>query len=597
MKATLRVYRDLISFLPRQARAFLIRHALVLSALSILDGIALGLLAVVIAPLATGSAVVLPVVGTVDQVGLIVVIAVICALIVLKGLLAIAAAWRATRVFARYELELGARLFGAYTRLPWVERLRRNSADIVRLTDSSVSTTISGFLLPGSLILSELVSFVTVVTVLAIAAPTVALITLVYLGGLGFLLFLWLARRARQAGLVALRYSLRSSRLITEMVAAIKEITLRGKLEDVAEVVRSNRVHSTRARSNSQFLGQVPRYALESGIVGGFVIAGFAGYLSGGVVGATTAVALFGVAGFRIAPSVVRLQAILAQMNVSQPHAEAVLAEIRASESLSAESDARPFRAVPDGAAAIELRDVDFRYSPDSADVLRGVSLTIPFGSTVAFVGPSGAGKSTIVDLLLGLIEPSSGAVAVDGVPLHEITTDWRTRVAYVPQEVAIFDSTIARNVALTWSDDFDRDRVERALDRAQLLATVRERDDGLDARVGERGLALSGGQRQRLGIARALYAEPLVLVMDEATSALDTATEAAVADAIHELRGTMTLVMVAHRLSTVKSADVIFYLRDGELVASGTFDHLIATVPDFAEQARLAGLAGDETG
>lgn len=594
MKDTIRVYRDLVAQLPRRARTFLVRHAIVLASLSVLDGVALGLLAVVIAPIASGNELVLPVIGPVDQTGLILLIVAICVIIVLKGVLAIAASWRATRVFARYELELGARLFGGYVRLPWVERLRRNSADIVRLTDSSVSTSISGFLLPGSLVLGELVSFVTVVSVLAVAQPFVALITLVYLGGLGFLLFLWLGRRARQAGLVALRYSLRSSRLITEMVGAIKEITLRGKLADVADVVRSNRVHSTRARSNSQFLGQVPRYALESGIVGGFVIAGIAGYLGGGLPGATTAVALFGLAGFRIAPSVVRLQAILAQMNVSQPHAQAVLAEIRAAEESTASSDARPSKPIPEQADSITLRDVGFRYRADAPDVLRGLNLTIPFGSTVAFVGPSGAGKSTIVDILLGLLEPTAGEVLVGGVPLHEIIVDWRSRVAYVPQEVSIFDSTIARNVALTWTDDLDRDRVEDALARAQLLATIRDRDDGLDARVGERGLALSGGQRQRLGIARALYAEPLVLVMDEATSALDTTTEAAVADAINELRGTMTLVMVAHRLSTVKSADVIFYLRDGELVASGTFDELVAAVPDFAEQARLAGLGGD---
>ena len=167
--------------------------------------------------------------------------------------------------------------------------------------------------------------------------------------------------------------------------------------------------------------------------------------------------------------------------------------------------------------------------------------------------------------------------------------------MGYVPQEVALFDATIAQNVALSWSSDVDRERVRDALERAQLLEVIESRAGGIDASIGERGLALSGGQRQRLGIARALYADPLVLVMDEATSALDTATEAAVSEAIRELSGSMTIVSVAHRLSTIQHADRIFFMSDGRVEASGTFRELQNRVPAFAEQVRLAGL-GDGT-
>jgi ABC-type multidrug transport system fused ATPase/permease subunit len=278
-------------------------------------------------------------------------------------------------------------------------------------------------------------------------------------------------------------------------------------------------------------------------------------------------------------------------MASSEPQARAVLAEIERSESNTIDDEEVDLEELSSNPANITLSDVTFQYGPGTANALNEVSLSIAFGSTVAFVGSSGAGKSTIIDILLGLMRPTSGDVTIDGVALERLTRSWRSHVAYVPQDVALFDSTVAQNVALTWTNDFDEDKVREALSQAQLLETIESRDGGIFAQVGERGLSLSGGQRQRLGIARALYAKPLFLVMDEATSSLDTATEAAVGDAIRSLKGSMTIVTVAHRLATVKEADQIFFMRDGYLVESGTFKELIAKVPDFANQAKLAGL------
>lgn len=594
MKQTWHLYRAVLDVLPPTARRYLARYAILLGLLSILDAAALALLAIVIGPVVAGTQLTLPIVGMLDTVGLLLALALVCAIIIAKGGLALLISWRATRVFSGYELQLGSRLFDSYLESSWVDRLKRNSADIVRLTDSSVSTTISGFVLPATMVVGELLSFGTVVIVLAIAQPVVAVIALLYLGALGAFLFYGVTRRTRQAGQVALRFSLRSTRLITEMVGALKEVTLRGKAPEAAAVVRSNRKRTTRARANMQFLNLVPRHALDAGVVGGFALVGLAGYVTDGLTGALTAVALFGLAGFRMAPSIVRFQGIISQLAVSRPHAEAVIAEIKRSESSSIDAHGAASAGLPDQPVSIRFRNVAFRYADDQPEAVRGVDLDIAFGSTVAFVGSSGAGKSTIIDLLLGLIEPTSGSIEIDETPLREMRDTWRQSIGYVPQDVSLFDATISQNVALTWSNDLDTERVRSALALAQMLTTVEARSGGLDARVGERGLALSGGQRQRLGIARALYAEPLVLVMDEATSALDTTTEAAVTDAIKTLRGSMTIVTVAHRLSTVKEADVIFFMRGGEVVASGTFQDLVRTVPDFAEQARLAGLASD---
>lgn len=592
MTSIWRLYRDVVGILPGRAQRFLVWYAIALAALSFLDGIALALLALAIAPLAAGDPLALPVIGELDTTGIIVLVATISFLIVLKSVAAVLLLWRTTRTFAHYELELGNRLFEAYIRSPWVERLKKNSADIVRTTDGSVSTTISGFVLPASTLLGEVMTSVTLVSVLAVTQPLIAGVTVLYLGALGVILYFVVTRRVRQAGRVALRYSLKSSRLITEMVGALKEVTLRNAASAVSAVVKANRTHSTRARANAQFLNQIPRYALDSGIIGGFVLVGAVGYATGGVPGATTALALFGLAGFRMAPSLVRFQSVLSQLNVSRSHAELVLHEIRHAETArSVLDDGRAELELPDRPSNLRFVDVSFAYSEDADPAVRHVDLTIPFGSTVSFVGASGAGKSTMIDLLLGLIEPTEGSIEVDGRQLRDYTNSWRSRVAYVPQDVSIFDSSVAQNVALTWENDFDRERVKNALERAQLLDTVDGRLGGIDGRVGERGLALSGGQRQRLGIARALYADPLVLVMDEATSALDTATEAAVTTAIRSLRGSMTIITVAHRLSTVVDSDIIFFMSKGRVVANGTFPELVKAVPEFAAQAALAGL------
>ena len=596
MKSIWQLYQKLLKALPSEARRFLIGYSASLGMLSILDAAALALLAITIGPIVNGTDLSLPILGEVTGAGLIALLGAVCLLIVLKGLVAVALLWRATRRFAGYELELGARLFRSYLGASWTERLKKNSSDLVRLLDGSVSLAVNAFLLPGSTLLGEALSFVTVIAVLAVAQPVIAVIALAYLGLLGAFLYFWVTRRSRQAGAVNLRYSLSSSRLITEMIGALKEVTLRNKLDEVSEVVRENRRHATRARSNAIFLGQVPRYVLESGLVGGFVIVGIAGFLMDGIAGATTAVALFALAGFRIAPSVVRFQSILSQMTVATPHAEAVLEEIRSSEAGVSHLADRPALPLPDEPATLTLNRVGFRYAPDLPEVIRDVDVEIRFGSSVAFVGSSGAGKSTIIDLILGLIEPTAGDIAIDGTSLSDVTTAWRGRVGYVPQEVSLFDATIAQNVALSWRGGIDEDRVIDSLKRAQLLDFVMGRDGGIHARVGERGLSLSGGQRQRLGIARALYSDPLVLVMDEATSALDTATEAAVSASIRALHGSLTVITVAHRLATVLDADRIFFMRNGLVAAQGTFDELVAVEPEFANQARLAGLTGDAT-
>ncbi|HLV54344.1 MAG TPA: ABC transporter ATP-binding protein [Actinotalea caeni] len=594
MAALWRTVRRLLGVLPPGTRRFVVLFATLQSLLAILDVAALGLLAVILAPMLTGGETRLPVLGTIAEPSQFRdVLLVVGLLIVTKSALAIVLQRWATSRFARFEQALGAQLLAGTFRAPWTERLRRNATDIVRSTDVGVGATVSGVLIPFCQLAGELVTFVAVLGVLIVAQPLLASVTVVYFAAVAAGLYVWVLRRAVAAGRDNRTYSARAARLTSEMVHALKEITLRGRGPELEQLVLSVRSRSSRARADQSFLGAIPRYVLEAALIGGLGVGAAIGYAQDGVPGALSAVALFGVAGFRIVPSLTRFQTILAQTGANLPFADQVLTEIDRSRRYT-EPPAEPGEPLAPGSRTLRLRDVTFRYPGSTTPAVDGVSLELPFGQTLALVGASGSGKSTLVDLVLGLLQPDSGEILVGEQPLERVLADWRSRVGYVPQDVALFDASVAHNVALTWSDDqIDPERVRRALARAQLLDVVESRPEGIHAPVGDRGLALSGGQRQRLGIARALYDDPLVLVMDEATSALDTSTEAAVTAAIRELAGEISVIVVAHRLATIRHSEQVCFLRDGRLVASGSFAEVVAAVPDFAEQAALAGLVG----
>jgi ABC-type bacteriocin/lantibiotic exporter with double-glycine peptidase domain len=232
----------------------------------------------------------------------------------------------------------------------------------------------------------------------------------------------------------------------------------------------------------------------------------------------------------------------------------------------------------------IRLEEVSFRYTPDKPWALRGVSLQIPAGASVGIVGVNGSGKTTLVDVIVGLLAPSEGRVEVDGSALDEANrAAWQSQIAYVPQEMFLLDSTIVQNIALGIpASDIDRHRLLEAVRLAQLDEFIKTLPAGYDQRVGERGIQLSGGQRQRIGIARALYREATVLVFDEATSALDGLTEQELMATLGRLRGRYTTILIAHRMSTVRSCDIIFELENGKIIGSGTYDGLMKSSAVF---------------
>jgi ABC-type multidrug transport system fused ATPase/permease subunit len=590
----------LLPLLPANARKFLFIFAASSSVLVLVDAGALGVFALVLNQImqsqSSGNPMKLPVLGSIsDNIGLVLLVC-SAAVMILKSFLNIWLQWVSTRKFADYELEIGTVLFQSYIRAPWTSRQNRSTTELVRMIDVGIANTIAGVLFPAVVLPSQALTFASVLVILVAASWQTALITVLYLGLIAAFLYLYLSKKSYEAGRVNRDSAMRMSTLVSEMLAALKEITLQDKADEVGDVVYLSREKAARSRSNIRFLAAVPKFVIDMALIGGFLLIGTVGFFNGGIGAAMTSVAIFALAGFKMVPALTTIQSQVTLVQSTLPYTELVMADIRDAEDFRKNAEKLGRTPISSEPKILELRNVEFTYPGANRPAVTDVSLRIPLGTSVGVVGQSGAGKSTLIDIFLGLLVPSAGSMTLDGVPLEDVLAAWRKRVGYVPQEVAIFDGTVAQNVALSWGADIDEDRVRLSLQRAQLLETIEARRGGIHGRVGERGGSLSGGQRQRLGMARALYLDPLVLVLDEATSALDTATEAAVAAAIHELQGDVTVISVAHRLSTIRDSAQVLYMSEGTIESRGTFDEVVAANPSFAQQAALAGLTSLET-
>lgn len=600
MKRIWSTMNQLFDVLPGGARRFYLWYSIVTSLLALLDMAALVLIVFTITAFAAGTAISIPGIGELPEGSTVWVLLLVCALFIAKGVFAVILHRIATRRFAGYELEVGNRLFRSFTRTPWEQRSGYSTAEITRIVDGSISNANRGFLLPLSQIPGNALTFVSALAVLVIAQPLAAVLAATYLTLVALFVFVVISRRARTRGKEVRDYSYRVASVMTEMIEALKEVTLRGKLDEVGEYINDNRRVATTARADVAFLSIVPKYTFESALIGGFLLIGGVVGLVQGQEAAIIAVGLFATTGFRMMPAMNAVQSSFTTASSSEIYAIDIIKQLhrierqRENPALAVATPIVAQQPLPADPQTLRLQDVHFRYPDAAEDALSGIDLEVPFGSRLAIVGPSGAGKSTLIDILLGLSSPTEGDISIDGVPLRSVFEQWRTRVGYVPQRVALFDASIAQNIALTWGVEFDEARVRDAIDRAQLTELL-SRPGGIDERIGERGSVISGGQQQRMGIARALYTDPLVLILDEATSALDTATESRVTEAMRQLKGEVTFITIAHRLSTIRDYEQICYLENGRILGRGTFEELTQQVPAFAIQASLAGLTNGE--
>lgn len=411
---------------------------------------------------------------------------------------------------------------------------------------------------------------------------------------IGFLLYRFMHVRVGILGARSSELNIVSNEKIVEVFSSYRESVVRNRRDYYAREIGTYRFALARTSAEMNFLPYVSKYVIETSVILGALVIGAAQFLMQDASHAVATLAIFLAAGTRIAPAVLRVQqgSLLIRGSIGQAKPTLDLIEALGNAPLLVNNDDTVDIMHEGFVSNLKVEGVSFTYPDKTARAISNITLTIPTGKSVAFVGSSGAGKTTIIDVLLGVLIPDEGSVQISGLPPQFAVSKWPGAISYVPQDIVIAAGTIRENVALGYPlAEATDELVMGALKIAQLEKFVTGLPEGIDTQVGERGTKISGGQRQRLGIARAMFTRPQLLVLDEATSSLDGETEAGIAQAIHALRGSTTVLMIAHRLSTVRNADIVVYMDKGKVLATGAFAEVRASVPDFDRQAKLMGL------
>ncbi|MCR5405628.1 MAG: ABC transporter ATP-binding protein/permease [Lachnospiraceae bacterium] len=464
------------------------------------------------------------------------------------------------------QLRLSGRLIDCYLKKPYTYHLDKNSAEMVRNvmldTERFFQMLLSVFLMLSELLISLLLC-VYLFTVDWFITVSVAVI----LGIFTAIYLLLFKNKAKEYGKINQIYDGKMHQSINQALGAVKDIKILHREKYFVDAFCGYGKKKMRAVRNNNVLGQAPKYVIETVCIGAILLVlVFKLYMGEDLSTMITQLAAFAVAAFKLLPSASKINNFANLIIFLKPSVDLIYRDIKDTE------DMKSFE-LTDAVTDFEIKDADaisvtglaYRYPHTEKDVLKDVSLKIPLGYAVGLMGPTGAGKSTLADVILGILTPTSGTVCYGNMNVHEHPIKWSRKLAYIQQSIYLADETIRNNVAFGIDDDkIDEEKVWKALEEAQIKDFVKSLPEGLDTMVGERGVRLSGGQRQRIGIARALYDDPEILVLDEATSALDNETETAVMEAIDNLMGRKTLIIIAHRLTTLRNCQKIFKVEGG---------------------------------
>jgi ABC-type multidrug transport system fused ATPase/permease subunit len=514
-------------------------------------------------------------------------------LFVAKGISAVILLWVQTGVLNGAQVALSERILGSFVKAPWLVQQGSGTGALIRTTIGSVSSAVL-IIAAAMSVVSEGAVFVAVVAALVIVNPALAIAALFYLVFAG-LVFLRVVRRPIETR--GMRVQVEGARMnssLIELVGGIKELTIRGSSSTYLSKYSRAALSYLSANKLIVVTNQSMRYLLEILMITGVALVIAFATLSGSATTVLVSVGVLLAGGLRLVPALNTLLISVNSVRSNEPAVEIVESELTRLGGYEELPDAlaEPSRFVPSGSFVVD--DVVFRYPTRADDALLGISVEAKFGEALGVVGSTGSGKSTFVDLLLGLLDPASGSISIDGKPLSENLQAWRAQIGFVPQDIFLVDDTLAANITFGEAGEVISDeQVMEAVRLAHLEDVVAELPEGLSTMLGERGVRLSGGQRQRVGLARALYRQPAVLILDEATSALDNETERKISDALRSLHGQLTTVVIAHRLSTVRSCDRILYLDDGKISGIGTFEELDRTNEGFARLVELGSLRG----
>ncbi len=503
------------------------------------------------------------------------------------GAIRILLLWASTRLAVASGTDLGIEVYRRTLYQPYRVHLARNSSEVISGITNKVNGVV-GVLLSSLTLVSSTVLLVAIMLALIAIDPIVASVAAVGFGA-SYALITWMSRRRLHRNSQRIAYEqTQVIKALQEGLGGIRDVLLDGTQPVYCDIFRKADHPLRRAQGNISVISQSPRHIMEA--LGMVLIAALAYALSRQVGGIATALPVLGALALgaqRLLPALQQIYSAWA--GIAGSHASLADAIELLDQPLPAEA-LQPAPAPLLFQKDIQFNAVRFRYTGDGPWVLDGLNLTIPKGARVGFVGSTGSGKSTTLDLLMGLLMPTEGELLVDGQPISgNRLRAWQQSIAHVPQSIYLADTTLAENIAFgVPPDTIDLDRVQQAARQAQIANFIESSPEGYQAYVGERGIRLSGGQRQRIGIARALYKQASVLVFDEATSALDNATEQSVMDAIEGLSSDLTILLIAHRLTTVRRCDTIVELEHGRVVAQGTYEQLLERSPSFRRMARV---------
>lgn len=491
------------------------------------------------------------------------------------------------RLHAETDASLATTIFERVLRYPYAVHLRRSSSEIMAVLNWSTADVAANVVGATASASVDILVLAALTATLVVLQPLSAVGMTVYFAMVAGIVLFGLAPALRRAADDEYNASVLTHRSMMEGLHGVKAFQMAVATDVVADEHTRHRADLASARQRKVFVSAMSRQTLETAVTLGIGLLAAGLFAFNNSIDALASLALVVAVAFRALPSVSRLLATLNGMRSAAVSLQKIQDELHQPTT----HDHRTHQPSPPFCRDITFRGVSYTYGGSHVPALEDVGFCIPIGSSIGIVGRSGSGKTTMVDLLLGLLEPTFGRITVDDVPLDRTNVlGWRGLIGYVPQDVFLLDSSIRDNVVFAGRGACGADDdVWAALDQAQLGAFVRSLPEGLDTMIGERGARISGGQRQRIGIARALYRNPSVLVLDEATSALDLLTEAAIAETIASLDSSFTKIVIAHRLSTVRHCDRIVLLESGRIAAVGTFNELVATAKDFQALAELS--------
>ena len=510
------------------------------------------------------------------------------------------------RLLAQCQVEATSTLLARLMRRPLADIQAAGSQHMAYALMNGAGSAITGLLGSLSVILTDCALLVLLGVGLFVVSPAMTLAAGLYLGLVAVVVHFSLSRWSERNGAELGGSGVANMMAIQEGLGLHRELWTMGRLGQRYELTRSSLEVGARARGTQTLIGQIPRMIYDSALVIGALLLTAWQLRTSSLSEAMATLLVFLAAASRVLPSLMRVNSQLIQMRSysgqgrqtyvlaaslqeapSPGWREPSLEPLRATA-----ADASAADAAPHAGAHVLLRGVSYTYPGTSEQVLSDVSLEALPGGSIAVVGPTGGGKSTLADVIVGLLVPGSGEVTIDGLPPLDMITARPGALAYVPQRVFLVDGSVRDNVTIDLDPALaDDDRVWHALRQAHVSDVIAALPDGIDTRIGEHGLRLSGGQRQRLGLARALYSGPSLLVLDEATSALDAETEQAIASGLDALRGSVTVIVIAHRLAAVKGADRVVYLDKGRVAGAGSFEELVLESADFARQVDILSL------